>query len=212
MARQVIVVGMAKTGTMHIATLYKELFASNNMEGIAQHQYPLTHLSPNINFLEAFWERSIDMQILSKKYPYLRFIIMYRDVAETIASLHNFYLDKKNRKLHMDFSPAQLADHYWFRTYESLLQQLPAISPKPFLMETKDYFAGKHNKTLLKMFNIPVTEQNIRIINKRFTVPVNRSKTKKPFIVPYEMTVRGEEIKQQLIQQCKCNISWVDEL
>ena len=212
MARQVIVVGMAKTGTMHIALLFKELFAANNMEGIAQHQCPLTHLSPGINFLEAHWGRSKDMYALSQKYSYLRFIIMYRDVAETISSLHNFYLDKKNRTLHMDFSPEQLAEYYWFNTYESLLKQLPLMSTKPFFMETKDYFAGKHNKTLLKMFNIPINEQNLKIINNRFTIPANRSILKIPFIVPDEMIVRGEEIKQQLIQKCKFNISWVDEL
>ncbi len=208
MARQIIVVGMAKTGTMHIATMYRRLFRENSMEGIAQHQCPLNKLSPDINFLEAFWERSKDILVLSRKYPYLRFVIFYRAVVETTASLHNFYKDKGNP--HKDFSPLQLAEHYWFKAYESLLEQLPLLQHKPFLMETKDYFAGKHNETLLKMFNIPETPKNYASINKHFALPLNRSKLKEPFVVPDEMIERGAEIKQQLIKLC--TPSWVSEL
>lgn len=208
MARQIIVVGTAKTGTMHIATMYKRLFRENNMEGIAQHQCPLNKLSPDINFLEAFWERSKDMYTLSTKYPYLRFIVLYRNVVVTTASLHNFYKDKGSP--HKDWSPLQLAEYYWFATYESLLKQIPLLQHKPFFMETKDYFAGKHNQALLKMFNIPETPKNLESINDQLTVPSNRSKLKEPFVVSDEMIERGLKIKQQLIKLC--TPSWMDEL
>lgn len=172
MARQIIVVGMAKTGTMHIASLYRRLFKANGMEGIAQHQGVLDKLSPEISFIDADWSKSKRIQNISAQYPHVRFIILYREVLECCISLHNFYTHRGSP--HKDFTAEQFADHYWKRVYNDINEQLPHVSPKPLFMRSQDYFNGRHNPILLSMFGLPINPDNHKIINDHLKVSVNR--------------------------------------
>ena len=175
MARQIIVVGMAKTGTMHIASLYKRLFEANGIDGIAQHQGTLDELSSEINFVDADWFKSFKMKEISSKYPYVRFIILYRSVLECCKSLHNFYTHKGHP--HKNHTAEQLADSYWKTVYNLINEQLPHINPRPLFMPSRDYFSGRHNTILLSMFGLPINPDNHKIINDHLKVSVNRVKS-----------------------------------
>ena len=174
MARQIIVVGMAKTGTMHIASLYKKLFEANGIEGIAQHQGVLDKLSPDINFIDADWDKSRQMKIISERYPCVRFIILYRGVLECCISLNNFYIGKGHPD--KDFTADQLVDRYWKSVYNTINEQLQHINPKPLFMRSQDYFNGRHNPILLSMFGLPINPDNHKIINDHLKVPINRGR------------------------------------
>ena len=173
MARQIIVVGMAKTGTLHIVELYKKLFAANGIKGISQHQEVLNELSPDIDFLDAAWNKSLKMKEISKKYPYARFIVLYRDVLECCISLHNYYTDKGHPD--KDLTSEQLVNKYWKKVYSGINEQLPCINPKPLFIRSQDYFTGRHNVILLSMFKLPINPDNHKIINEHLRVSVNRS-------------------------------------
>lgn len=205
--RQIQVVGMAKTGTMHIAKMYKKLFAANNIDGIAQHQCPLDKLSSNVYFVNADWRHSLNMYVLSQKYPYLRFVILYRNVEENCSSLHNFYIDRKHPD--KDFKPEEYVDLYWLQVYNSIAEQIPRLSPKPCLMLSKDYFAGKHNDLLLDMFDFPKTERNFDVINKHLKYPVNRSRHSAAFKLSEKIKDDCARVAKAIAEQC--SESWIEE-
>jgi len=207
MARQVVVVGMAKTGTVHISQMFKKLFAANGIDGIAQHQKGFGNISPNIDFIDADWSKSPKIKAISEKYPYVRFIILYRRVLECCYSLRNFYTDKRNP--HKDFTPEQLVDQYWKRTYKSIAEQLPFINPKPWFLWSKDYFDGHINQVLLDMFELPVTETNMKIVNDYLKVPANRSRSRVPMTLSDDIQNECQQIGEDIEKECKP--SWIDQ-
>lgn len=206
--RQIQVVGMARTGTMHIAAMYKKLFVANNIDGIAQHQSPLNGLSPDIYFVNSDWRQSPNMSVLNQKYPYLRFVILYRDVEENCSSLHNFYADRKHSDKNL--KPEEYVDSYWLQVYDSIADQLSMLNPKPCLMLSKDYFAGKHNDLLLDIFDFPKTEKNFDVINGHLKCSVNRSRHRAASLKLSEKIKEDCDRVGRFIAE-QCSGSWIEK-
>jgi len=210
MARQIIVVGMARTATMHIATLYKRLFEANGDHGVSFHQNGLRGLSKEVNFFNADWEKSKQIYTLAQKYPFLRFIITYRDPIECCNSLLNFYKRKGHK--HGQESLEWCIKNYWVHTYRKILDQLSCINPKPHVLNFFDYTQGKCNDLLLDLFDLPHTQENKEIVSDCLKKKINTFGYKK-----YEMQEcekpkmyrdclqLGEKIKEA------CGKSWVDQ-
>ena len=200
MARQIIVLGMAKSGTLHIATLYRKLFEANGINGIAQHQKGFGLISPDVNFIDCDWSKSPKIGKIAKDYPYARFIILYRRVLESCASLHNYYLGKGSPD--KDLTPEQLVDKYWKRTYESIYEKLPDINPKPWFIWSKDYFDGYYNQIMLDLFDLPVNDQNMKLVEQHRHVPVNRSKGKDIIYLNADICNECDQIGENIRKAC----------
>ena len=205
MARQIIAVGMARTGTMHIATLFRKLFKANEIAGIAVHQGG-AQVEDNFNYFNSNWALSKQMMQIARKDPHIRFIVLLRDPITCVSSLMNLYKKKGNP---LADKPVEHFVDQWVQCYRHISMQVQAMNPKPFVMRTEDYFAGEHTDLLLDLFDFPKSEENYQLVQEHLKKKVNHYGD--PEQIEIGEPTYGNCLNMGRTIEKLCKNSWVDQ-
>lgn len=175
MAQQIIAVGSPRTGTAHIAMLYRHLFKFNGMEGVSLHQGMPEGtpdiLNRDVNYFNASWILSKRMSDISEKYPFVKFIILYRNPVATMSSLSNYYRIKGHPDAKLN--PDELMKKYWLDVYEAIIEAIHGKSLEPLLLNYDCYAAQLYNRLLLRIYGIEPNRENLECMHELFQKRVN---------------------------------------
>lgn len=206
MARHVIATGAPRTGTAHLAYMFRTLFEANNIDGQSFHQKGPSPINTRPYF-SAFWELSTRMVNISQKFPWTRWIILLREPERVIQSLKWFYTKRGHKDKDADIK--ELTNRYWIHPYRHILDQIPSIYPRPAIMWSEDYFNGKYNKLLLSMYDIPETQENLNLMNTALKQKLNNYENAPEVEFPDKLRNDCMNILARI--ESMCAESWIDK-
>jgi hypothetical protein len=105
------------------------------------------------NYLHSAWGRSFVMYALSKRYPFLDFIISFRGIGDVANSWHFKECLRKGQ-----VTPKyDVNDGYavaWLNIYKWLVTQAQQMDRKPYLLDFERYIRGEYLEWFCNLFEV----------------------------------------------------------
>lgn len=119
--------------------------------------------NPENNYFNSDWAVCCAMYPLFKVYKHIRFMVTIRHITDTCNSLRRL----RWKDYHPNIDINIFAEAY-INIYEFIYEQCERIEPKPYLLQFNKLVNNIYNRKLLKLFDIPASEKNIRKADKHW--------------------------------------------